>query len=245
MQIDDSVVRWAVDGLPATADEALIALSTRPLLLVMHGFGSFEGDLIELANQLPKGLVVASPRAPLVAPHPIENGYAWWNLRIGDDGLPLREAPPANFEGSAPHTAALTVLEWIDGLDARVRAAGGSGLGHVIPMGFSQGGCMATSLLRLRPSRFVCAINCSGFVAPGMFVGDEALGAIRPPLFWGRDPEDPIIDSGRIDLTAQWSPLYTELEAHLYEGIAHGIGAEELSDISAFIAQHLSAANAQ
>lgn len=209
----------------------------------MHGFGSFEGDLIELASQLPDGFVIASPRAPLVAPPPIENGYAWWNLTLGPDGLPQREAPPANFEGSAPHTAAVALFEWIDALDAELREAGGDGLGHIVPMGFSQGGCMATSLLRLRPSRFVCAVNCSGFVAPGAYAADEALAAIRPPLFWGRDPEDPIIDAGRIRYTAQWSPQYTALEAHLYRGIQHSISQQELIEVSEFITRHMSGAS--
>ena len=42
LRIDDDVVRWAVDGRDAPADEALAALASRPLLLLMHGFGSFE-----------------------------------------------------------------------------------------------------------------------------------------------------------------------------------------------------------
>lgn len=235
LRIDDEFVRWAVDGRSASAAEAREALQTRPLLLLMHGFGSFEGDLIELAPKLPTGLVCASPRAPLTAPPPIVNGYAWWPLRFGPDGLIIREAPPAEFAGSGPHEAALGVLDWLDALDAQLPG----GLGRIIPMGFSQGGCMVTSLLRLRPARFVCGVNCSGFVAPGVFPGDEELAAIRPPLFWGRDPEDPIVDASRIDLTAEWAPTNTELEARLYEGIAHGIGLDELRDISAFIERRL------
>lgn len=238
MRIDDELVRWAVDGAPASAAEALDALKTRPLLLLMHGFGSFEGDLIELAPRLPQGLVCASPRAPLVAPPPIVNGYAWWPLRFGPDGLIVREAPPTEFTGSGPYEAALSVLAWLDELDTRVEG----GLGHVIPMGFSQGGCGVTSLLRLRPERFVCGVNCSGFVAPGTYAGDRELAAIRPPMFWGRDPADPIIDAERIASTAAWAPLHTDLEARLYDGIAHGIGTDELHDISAFIERHLAAA---
>lgn len=234
-RIDSALVRWAVDGEPASADEAVAALAARPLLLLMHGYGSFEGDLIELAPRLPGGLVCASPRAPLVAPPPIENGYAWWALRIGPDGLPIRDEPPAEFEGSGPHAAAVGLLAWIDELSQRVEG----GLGPVIPMGFSQGGCMVTSLLRMRPERFACGVNCSGFVAPGAWPGDAALAAIRPPMFWGRDPQDPVIDASRIALTAEWAPEHTRLEARLYSGIAHGIGADEIDDISAFIERRL------
>ena len=156
LRIEDAAVRWAVDGRPAEAEEAVAALDARPLLLLMHGYGSFEGDLIELAALLPHGFVCASPRAPLVAPPPIVDGYAWWQLPVDANGLPLPAEPHESFVGGAAHTAALAVLAWIDALDARLGRPGTIAL-----MGFSQGGAMVTSLLRLRPERFSCGVNCS------------------------------------------------------------------------------------
>lgn len=239
LRIEDDAVLWSVDGRPAGADTALAALAHRPLLLLLHGFGSFEGDLIELAPHLPRGFVCASPRAPLVAPPPIVNGHAWWPLAIGADGLPLAQSAPTEFVGSGPHAAAVALLAWLDALADRLRATeNGAELGTIALMGFSQGGCMVTSLLRLRPDRFACGVNCSGFVAPGAFDGDAALAAVRPPMFWGRDEDDPIIDHARIALTEQWAPEHTALEAKLYEGMLHGISAEELVDITRFLEQH-------
>ncbi len=240
VSIDEEVVLWTVDGRRASAEEALLALKEpRPLLVLMHGFGSFEGDLIGLAPHLPAGFVCASPRAPLLAPPPIVNGFAWWPLPLGPEGLPLRQPEPERFEGSGPHIAAVAMLRWLDALDSRVRAGGDEGLGRIALMGFSQGGCMVTSLLRLSPERFDCGVNCSGFVAPGAFEGDTTLAALRPPMFWGRDEADPIIDSQRIALTSTWAPAHTELEAKLYPGILHGIGAAELNDITAFLERHV------
>ncbi|MBO1902263.1 hypothetical protein J4H92_09925 [Leucobacter weissii] len=250
VRIDADAVRWAVAGREASADAAARALAEgRPLLLLMHGFGSFEGDLIGLAPRLPLGFVCASPRAPLVAPPPIVDGYSWWPLPLGADGLPLPQPEPAEFVGSGPHTAALAVLDWLDGLDERILdhgaddlgsdGTGAGGIGAVALLGFSQGGCQVTSLLRLRPDRFACGVNCSGFVAPGRFDGDAELARIRPPLFWGRDEADPIIDRERIESTAEWSPRHTELEARLYPGIAHSIGADELDHIAAFLHRHV------
>lgn len=243
LRIDDDAVRWAVAGRDASADEALHALAERPLLLLMHGYGSFEGDLIELAPRLPAGFVCASPRAPLAAPAPIVDGHGWWIPPVDADGQRLPEADPAEFIGTPEHAAAAALLAWLDGLDARVAAQGGGArLGAIALMGFSQGGAMVTSLLRLRPERFSCGVNTSGFVAPGRYAGDTALAAIRPPLFWGRDAADPVIDSGRIERTQRWAPAHTELEAHLYDGILHGIGGEELADISAFLERNVSGA---
>lgn len=253
VSIDDGVVLWSVDGRRVDEADALTALQTRPLLVLMHGFGSFEGDLIELAGHLPKGFVCASPRAPLVAPAPIVNGYAWWQLPLSAQGLPLPQADPEFFEGSGPHIAAVATLAWLDALDARLRAhagasesaanehgnAGNKGLGTIALMGFSQGGCMVTSLLRMRPERFACGVNCSGFIGAGAFAADEKLRELRPPMFWGRDVLDPIIDDHRIALTTAWAPVHTELEARLYDGILHGIGAQELADITVFLERHV------
>lgn len=240
VSIDDEVVLWAVNGSRATAEDAIVALQTQPLLVLMHGFGSFEGDLMGLAPHLPKGFVLAAPRAPLAVPPPITNGFAWWPLPFSSQGIPIRQPDPEQFSGSGPHTAAVAVLDWLDRLDARVREAGDkSGLGTIALLGFSQGGCMVTSLLRMRPERFACGVNCSGFVAPGGFTGDAKLAEFRPPMFWGRDEEDPIIDEQRIALTQAWAPEHTDLEARLYSGILHGIGFDELVDIHAFLERHV------
>lgn len=240
VSIDDDVVLWAVNGKRASAEESAEALKTQPLLLLMHGFGSFEGDLIGLAPHLPHGFVVASPRAPLVAPPPIVNGFAWWPLQLSPEGLPIRRPDPEQFEGSGPHVAAIAALAWLDALDARLQSSGHApGLGTVALMGFSQGGCMVTSLMRLQPQRFACGVNCSGFVAPGSFEGDAKLAEVRPPMFWGRDEADPVITDRHIALTSAWAPDHTALEAKLYPGILHGIGADELIDIHAFLVQHV------
>ena len=240
VSIDDEVVLWVVNGSQATAEVAIVALQKQPLLVLMHGFGSFEGDLIGLAPHLPQGFVLAAPRAPLAVPPPVANGFAWWPLPLSPQGLPIRQPDPEQFPGSGPHTAAVTLLEWLDALEARVRDAGnGSGPGTIALLGFSQGGCMVTSLLRMRPERFACGVNCSGFVAPGAFDGDAKLAEIRPPMFWGRDEEDPVIDEHRIGLTQAWSPEHTALEARLYSGILHGIGADEMVDIHAFLERHV------
>jgi phospholipase/carboxylesterase len=233
--IDDDAVRWAIGGRPASAEDAVAALVERPLLLLMHGYGSFEGDLITLAPQLPEAFVCASPRAPLVAPPPVVNGFAWFPIPFAPDGTVAPHEPTAAFEGSAPHTAALAMLDWFDALDARVSG----GLGAAALMGFSQGGAMVTSMLRLRPERFACGVNCSGFVAPGAFDGDAQLAQLRPPLFWGRDEADPILSAERVRLTAEWAPAHTALEAHLYPGIEHAISAPELADIASFLTRCL------
>lgn len=239
LQIDPARVRWTVDGRPASEPEAIAALADRPLLVLMHGYGSFEGDLIELAPLLPAA-VCASPRAPLVAPAPVENGYAWFPLSFGAQGL-AQDPTPERFEGTAPHAAAVVALAWIDGIVARALEAGAATAPPVALLGFSQGGAMVASLLRLRPRGFAAGVICSGFVPAGSSADDPALAEARPPVFWGRDVADPVIDAARIDRTAAWLPEHTTLVRREYTGILHGIGREEIDDIGAFLSPLLPA----
>ena len=53
---------------------------TRPLVVLLHGRGSDETDIIALADHLPAGSVYAAPRAPIAE----GGGYAWFaNRGIG------------------------------------------------------------------------------------------------------------------------------------------------------------------
>ena len=60
LAIDPSIVVWSVPE-SARAKE----LTTRPLLVLMHGRGSHERDLYALAPMLPPQFVIAALRAPI------------------------------------------------------------------------------------------------------------------------------------------------------------------------------------
>jgi phospholipase/carboxylesterase len=102
-------------------------------------------------------------------------------------------------------------------------------------MGFSQGGCMVSMLMRHRPERFAAGVICSGFIAEMDAPGDTTLAQNRPPIFWGRDEHDPIIAQRMIEPTEAWLPEHSTLTAKLYPGIEHSISGEEMRDIHAFL----------
>ncbi|PPF30499.1 phospholipase [Rathayibacter tritici] len=191
----------------------------RPLLVLLHGYGSHEGDLFSLGAYLPLEPVLASLRAPLVVGG---GANAWWPLR-----LPLLpDAPHADPE--AVDAAAGGVIEWLDALEHT---------GPVGLLGFSQGAALAVQLLRRAPGRFAFAVALSGFVAP-LPEGDDAderLARERPPVFWGRGTLDTVIPEELVRDAAAWFPTHTALDARVYEGVAHGVGQAELADISTFV----------
>ncbi|MDN4616272.1 dienelactone hydrolase family protein [Leifsonia sp. F6_8S_P_1B] len=188
----------------------------RPLLVLLHGYGSDEADLFGIAAYLPLEPVIASLRAPI----PEGPGFAWFSRFTNVAADPLA--------GNAD-AAARAVLEWLDEQP-------------VVPtglLGFSQGGALALQLLRLAPERFDYAVQLSGFVVQGSQQGDAALAERQPPVFWGRGTLDDSIPATSLDRTTDWLPQHSSLDARIYEGLGHGISPLELGDISAFIRANL------
>lgn len=207
VQIDPDAVLWSAPERERAG---------RPLLVLLHGYGSHEGDLFGLAQSLPLEPVIASVRAPLSQ----GPGYAWFP-RAGESSADER------FDAVASTTVAL--LDWLDTTEST-----GVGL-----LGFSQGAAMALQLLREQPTRFDYAVPLSGFVFPNDHDGDARLAELRPPVFWGRGTADTTIPSSLIDHTLEWLPEHSTLTQGIYEGVGHWVTPEEISELGAFIRSQL------
>lgn len=107
---------------------------TRPLVVLLHGRGSDETDIIALADHLPAGPVYAAPRAPIAE----GGGFAWFANR--GIGRPLAT--------SLGHTMAW-FRTWLDQVAPPGRL--------VVLVGFSGGAAFAGGLVLDDPSRYAGA----------------------------------------------------------------------------------------
>jgi phospholipase/carboxylesterase len=82
----------------------------------------------------------------------------------------------------------------------------------IVPIGFSQGGLMASQLLRTRPERVAATVVLGGFVLGHPQPSDEALSLARPPVFWGRGANDRVIADSAISRTAAFLGTYSSLD---------------------------------
>jgi len=185
----------------------------RPLLVLLHGFGSHEGDLFGLSPQLPLEPVIASVRAPLELQ---PGSYAW---------APLASQADAATVAESANEVAVALLAWLDSTEST----------SVGLLGFSQGGAVALQLLRHAPERFAFAANLSGFAVLDNNAGDAELARVKPPVFWGRGTADQVITPDKIAYTDDWLPGHTTLTARIYEDLPHSISRAELDDVNAFI----------
>ncbi len=193
------VVEWAGEPDP-----------DRPLLVLLHGRGSDERDLLSLAPLLPAA-AVASVRAPF----PLGPGFTWF-----------APAEPGMPDAAQAAEVTLDLLDWFDALPPH---------GAVWLLGFSQGGAMVTQLLRFAPERFAASVVLSGFSIETTGPADARLEHERPPVFWGRDPADPVIPASAVARTAAWLAGHSTLTVREYRGVGHSISREELDDVSAFL----------
>jgi phospholipase/carboxylesterase len=196
-----STVRRAGSDLPGA-----------PVLVLLHGYGSHEGDLIGLGAHLPAHLRLIAPRAPV----PAGPGFAW---------APL--AAPGRPDPAPVRAAAEALATWID---AEVPADV-----PVALLGFSQGGLMTTQLLRIRPERFAAGVVLSGFSLDAEEAGDAALTERGLPTFFGYGDADPVIPADATVRTSAWLARRTAVEEHRYPGLGHGIAGPELADVVAFL----------
>ncbi|MDR2254976.1 MAG: phospholipase [Arthrobacter sp.] len=189
-----------------------------PLLVLFHGYGADEKDLLPVADLLPAQFTVASVRAPFRQ----GPGYTWFPL----------VADPA-FDFSIVRNVVGRLEEWLEEMKTKHDT--------IVLLGFSMGMAVATSLLRRRPDLITAVVGCSGFALDAAldpaqdFFDDAALTRHKVPLFWGRDPQDPVITEDKVEYTNHWARSHTKLTKVNYAGIGHGIGPQEISHIGEFL----------
>lgn len=200
--IDERAILWSAP---------VAELVDRPLLVLLHGYGSNEGDLFGLAPHLPLRPVIASLRAPLRA----GPGYSWYDI----DGVSNEQ------RAAGADAAARGILHWLDGVPTT----------SVGLLGFSQGGAMSIQLLRHAPERFGFAVSLAGFVVPGEAPADARLADLAPPVFWGRGTDDLVIPASFVEATQRWLPHHADLTERIYEGLGHSVSEPELADVLTFL----------
>jgi phospholipase/carboxylesterase len=190
-----------------------------PTVIMLHGRGADEEDLIGLATYYDPRLLVLSVRAPYPFAH--GGGYTWYD--VGAVGTP----DPAMFRLSYDRLSQF--------VDEAIREYPVDP-SRVYLLGFSMGTVMAFALSLTRPELFRGVIANSGYVPEGTHLAFRwrELGNLAYFIAHGR--EDPVIP---IDFARRAKRLFEESTAKVeyreYE-MGHEIGEESLRDSAAFFA---------
>jgi phospholipase/carboxylesterase len=195
-----------------------------PALLLLHGRGSNEVDLLPMAAAFDPRLFVVSARAP----HPYFGGFRWYEQ--DDSGQQNR----ASFEMG---------LELLGRFVDDMLAAYPIDPGQLYLLGFSQGAMMSNALTLTVPHKVAGAVLLSGFPPPlenAAIHGDELRGK---PFFVAHGTEDPLLG---IELGREVRDTLTALQADVtYREypMAHQVVQPELEEIQAWLARRLKTAS--
>ncbi|CAB4954819.1 unannotated protein [freshwater metagenome] len=190
---------------------------TAPLVVLLHGRGSNEEDILGLAAHLPAGPSYAAVRAPIVE----GGGYAWFANR--GIGRPVAESLAETMSW---------FRTWLDAVAPAGRP--------VILVGFSGGAAFAGGLLLQDPQRFAGTAVLYGTlpfdagvpVAPGRLAGASVLVA--------QGDQDSVIPRELLDRT--WTYLTgdsgAETLTHRDPG-GHSLTARTVDALGSWIADRL------
>jgi phospholipase/carboxylesterase len=190
-----------------------------PLVVLLHGRGADEHDLIELAPELPREFAYASVRGPIELP---EGGYRWFEDR--GLGRPVTSSLQSTVD---------LLREWLDG-----PAVAEYDRARTFVLGFSQGMMTAGALILDDPKRFAGAVLLSGAIA--LDTGTATPGRLAGlPVFTGHGSFDSVIPPDRVAQTLQYlrERSGAELSDHTYP-IDHSIARREIADIAAWFEEH-------
>lgn len=188
-----------------------------PLVVLLHGRGSTEAEILSLAPHLPRGLAYAAVRAPIAE----GGGFAWF----------------ANHGVGRPDEDSLAAtMRWFRGWLDDVAPAGRP----VLLVGFSGGAAFAGGLVLADPSRFAGAAILYGTLPFDAGLAVEPGRLAHLPLFVAQGEADHVIPRELLDRT--WSYLLEESGAPTVarrDPGGHGITAATVHRLAGWLADRV------
>lgn len=184
METSDALARYVHRWIPGSSD----------VLLLLHGTGGNEDDLVPLAAELLPGAAVLSPRGNVME-GPMPRFFRRLREGVFDlEDLALRTRQLADFVRAAAHTY-------------------GFDLGRVVAVGFSNGANIGASLLLTEPELLPRAVLFRAMVPfepstppsmPGnaVYLGAGRADPLIPPAGTERLAE--LLRAGGADVTLDW-----------------------------------------
>jgi phospholipase/carboxylesterase len=198
-----------------------------PVLILLHGYGSNETDLFDIARSFDERLITFSLRGPFPANG--GEGYSWFELSKdakGNRKINYKEAIESRKK----------ILSFISNACAEYKLDST----HVLVAGFSQGAIMSFDLAFAAPQKLKAVLPLSGILlqeSRDLKPKDETLAKVS--FFIAHGNQDNVIDvkmsqDANTYLIAKKVPVtYEEYQ------MGHSLNGLELNDMKAFIKKNL------
>ena len=191
------------------------------MLVLLHGIGANENDLVPLAGDLDPRLLVVSLRAP----RPYHGGFAWFGVDFPAAGQVVPNVDQA-------HETVADLVRWLAAAPARL----GADPQQVYLLGFSQGAMMTLAVLRTAPERLAGVVALSGLFDDHLVASPAADATVaRVPMFVAHGVDDrvlPIADGRAI--RDRFQNVVEDFTYREYP-MVHTIGPDEKLDVAAWL----------
>ena len=209
----------AAEDLTYVAHAPAKASAHPPLIVLLHGSGANEQDMIGLWRDLPNEFVVMSLRAPFADG---AGGYRWYRKTGGPGG----QAADIDISRKVIDVVVDHGIEHFHADPKRVFLAG-----------FSQGAVMVYEVALREPDRFRGAAVLSGTLFPSATAQlPPASDLAREAFFIGHGTADNRIPFASATAAhATLRRLGVPAAFHPYPGMPHGTGGAEVRDLGAWL----------
>ena len=197
-----------------------------PLLLLLHGIGADETDLLPLVGEFDPRFLVVSARAPDEA-EPM--GYRWY-------AIDWTTSPP-----SADPDEIVRSRDLLARFVEEAVAAYGTEPSRTFLFGFSQGAIMSLALLLARPELVRGVVAHSGRLArlPGPNPAPEALSHAGVLFLHGKEDDVVPEDQGRRAYEVVSGFMGSRASYRAFEGLGHGISEESGAEAARWLAARI------
>ncbi len=196
-----------------------------PLLILLHGVGSNEQDLLGLAPYLDERFLILSTRGPLTL---ARGSYAWFHVQLGGS---VPQINPEEAESSR-RTIIQFIGEAVQAYQADAR--------RVYLLGFSQGAIMSQSVMLTQPEALAGVVAMSGRILPEvnpLAVSPERLKGFPILVQHGIYDQVLPIENGRASRD-YLATLPVQMTYREYP-MAHQVTEESLADARAWLQEQL------
>jgi len=196
------------------------------LLLMLHGYGSNEHDLLSFANELPDELLIVSAQAPLSMGF---GAYAWYTIHFEADDSKFSDIP------EAVHARDL-IAKFIDELQLEYKF----NPENSFLMGFSQGTILSYAVALSHPEKIKNIIALSGYVNEELILVPDNKESYKDLDFY--------CSHGVIDdvIPVEWarkSMIFLERESIPYifqeYSVGHGVAPQNFQDFKKWMMERL------
>ncbi len=196
--------------------------ATHPTLILLHGRGADEEDLLGLSAYLDDRLLILSVRAPYPFTH--GGGYMWYEF----DGV-----------GSPDPVMFMSSYDKLSGFIDTALAGYPVDRQNLFLLGFSMGTVMSHALALTKPALFTGIVANSGYVPEGTPLTFQWNELQNLGVFIAHGTHDPVIP---IQFGRRSNDLYASSNARLsYKEypMGHQISQESLNDVALWLTRYL------